>query len=60
MIGLPGEVYTFGTIVIYSTLSMPIAVLIATKVFLPVFYQLEVTSVFEVSNSNPANGFCYA
>lgn len=48
MIGLPGDIYSFGTVVVYSTLSMPIAVFVASKIYLPVFYKLQVTSVFEV------------
>ena len=48
MIGIPGEIYTFGTIFAYGFLIYPPVILIAVKVFLPVFTKLRVTSIYEV------------
>ena len=48
LLGTPAEIYTFGTqywmIWLGYCIMMPIAIL----VFIPVFYDLNITSVFEV------------
>lgn len=51
IIGLPAEVYAYGTMFTYSMLGVPIAIFISLTVFLPVFSQLQVTSIFEVSST---------
>jgi len=50
LIGLPGEVYTFGTIILYSFLFKPFGVLIAVKLFLPIYARLGGMSMFRVSS----------
>ncbi|XP_067948512.1 sodium-coupled monocarboxylate transporter 1-like [Watersipora subatra] len=47
IIGQPAETYTYGIMYIWVTLSYIPAILISTYVFLPVFYNLEITSLYE-------------
>ena len=48
LIGLPGEVYTFGTIILLGYFFKPMGVMIASVFYIPVFRQLQVVSVYKV------------
>lgn len=48
-LGVPAEVYTLGSQFIISVISFLIAVVLSAEVFLPVFYDLNMTSVNEVN-----------
>jgi len=48
LLGNPGEVYSFGTIFIYRVLTVPLGILIAYKVFLPVFLRVGTPSTYQV------------
>lgn len=47
ILGVPAEVYTLGTQFLIGMLSFMIAVVLSAEVFLPVFYDLNMTSVNE-------------
>lgn len=47
ILGVPAEVYTLGTQFLIGMLSFTIAVCLSAEVFLPVFYDLNMTSVNE-------------
>uniref|UniRef100_A0A8C5RAL5 Sodium-coupled monocarboxylate transporter 1 n=1 Tax=Laticauda laticaudata TaxID=8630 RepID=A0A8C5RAL5_LATLA len=48
VLGTPAEVYRFGSIFLLFAFSYAIMVVISAEVFLPVFYRLGLTSVYEV------------
>lgn len=48
MVSMPGEIYTFGTIFIYIMVFSPIGVLIASRLYLPVFEQIKLVSIYKV------------
>ena len=48
ILGTPAEMYTAGTMYVLYMLGISIAVLISAKIFLPLFYPLQLTSSFEV------------
>uniref|UniRef100_A0A670XYG3 Solute carrier family 5 member 8 n=1 Tax=Pseudonaja textilis TaxID=8673 RepID=A0A670XYG3_PSETE len=48
VLGTPAEVYRFGSIFLLFAFSYAIMVVIIAEVFLPVFYRLGLTSVYEV------------
>lgn len=48
LLSYPGEVYSFGSVFILGFVFWPIGILIASKFYLPVFYELKVVSMFEV------------
>ncbi|XP_070610890.1 sodium-coupled monocarboxylate transporter 1-like [Erythrolamprus reginae] len=47
VLGTPAEVYRFGSVFILFAFSYAITVVISAEVFLPVFYRLRLTSVYE-------------
>ncbi|KAF6027717.1 SLC5A6 [Bugula neritina] len=47
LLGLPGEIYTFGTVIIYSFIFKPIGVIIAAKFYLPVFRKMGGISLYK-------------
>ena len=47
--GVPGEIYTFGTIYLYSYMFLPIAVIVSVHLYIPVFRQLQIISIYQVS-----------
>jgi hypothetical protein len=49
--GDPAEVYTYGTLYWLGCLFAPIVGILNNYFYLPVFYELQITSVFEVSES---------
>lgn len=50
ILGVPAEVYTLGTQFVIHIVPFTIAVLLSAYVFMPVFYELNMTSVNEVRN----------
>lgn len=48
VLGTPAEVYRFGSVFLLFAFSYAIMVVISAEVFLPVFYRLGLTSVYEV------------
>src|SRR6185437_6914626 len=53
LLGLPAEIYTFGTIYYAQIFSYPFIMAFTSYIFIPVFYELELTSSFEVMNYAP-------
>ncbi|BFY97780.1 hypothetical protein BsWGS_00820 [Bradybaena similaris] len=47
LLGIPAEVYTYGTMVVYSQVGIVIAYLIGTVTIVPLVHPLKVTSVYE-------------
>ena len=56
MISVPGEVYTYGTVFLYNCIFGPIGIVIATTLYLPVFEQVKLVSIYKVEQpkSNPS------
>ena len=52
MISKPGEVYSYGTIIVYATLFSPIGVMLGSMFYLPVFLQLEIVSIYKVRTTS--------
>ena len=50
VLGTPAEMYTFGVHYVMVWMAYCIMIPLAAYVFLPVFYNLKLTSVFEVSD----------
>jgi len=48
LIGLPGEIYTFGTIYLIGYIFKVVGVILGTTLFLPVFMNLNMISVYKV------------
>ena len=48
IISLPAEIYTFGTIFMLGFFFWPIGIIIASRLFIPVFRDLKVVSLFKV------------
>jgi len=48
LLGLPGEIYSFGTVFLLSYIFKPIGVVLALVLFLPIFKRLKIISVYEV------------
>lgn len=48
VLGTPAEVYRFGSVFLLFAFAYAIVVVISAEVFLPVFYRLRLTSVYEV------------
>lgn len=46
--GVPGEIYTFGTIYLYNYMFLPIAVIVSVHLYIPVFRQLQIISIYQV------------
>ena len=49
VMGDPAEVYTYGTLYLISCFGIPIFGILNNYLYLPVYYELQVTSVYEVS-----------
>lgn len=52
MLGVPAEVYTYGTQHATVLLSEALVAVVTAYVFMPVFYKLQLYSSFEVSQLN--------
>lgn len=48
LLGIPSEIYEFGTQYLATVLSTVIIVLVTNNFFLPVFYDLQLYSLYEV------------
>jgi len=48
LLGMPGEIYTFGTVIMYGFLFKPIGVVIGTTLFLPVLGKIGGLSLYKV------------
>ena len=48
ILGLPGEIYAFGTSYAYLSLSFLIAVPVCGKFYLPIYYKEQLTSAYQV------------
>lgn len=48
VLGVPAEVYQIGTQYVMQTIAMIIVIVLAAEVFMPVYYDLDITSVNEV------------
>ena len=53
VLGLPAEMYVFGTQFWMVWVGYAVSVLTSAYIFIPVFYNLRLTSVFEVSYTIP-------
>ena len=53
ILGVPVEVYNFNTMFWWQSLGIVMAVAAAAHVFVPFFYRLRVTTVFEVMHPYP-------
>jgi len=49
MLGVPAEIYMFGTQYAAVLLSEPLVCVVTAYVFMPVFYKLQLYSAFEVA-----------
>lgn len=49
LLGVPSEIYTHGTQYMVVALINVVVIFIVITVYLPVFYELQLTSVYEVS-----------
>jgi hypothetical protein len=61
MLGVPAEVYTYGTQHATVLLSEALVAVVTAYVFMPVFYKLQLYSSFEVKSMSPfftAKGGC--
>jgi Na+/proline symporter len=52
VMGDPSEIYTYGTLYWLGTFSALLVGLLDNYFYLPVFYELQITSIFEVSVSH--------
>lgn len=48
LLGVPSEIYNYGTQYLIVSLTNVIAIAIVICIYLPVFYELQLTSVYEV------------
>lgn len=48
VLGLPGEIYMFNTMFMWNTVGYGIGALISSQMFVPLFFKLELTSIYEV------------
>ena len=49
LLGTPAEIYTFNTMYLWIVFGFVFSIPIAAHVYVPVFYNLKITSIFEVS-----------
>eukprot|EP00057_Strongylocentrotus_purpuratus_P008270 XP_011662744.1 PREDICTED: sodium-coupled monocarboxylate transporter 2 isoform X1 [Strongylocentrotus purpuratus] len=47
VLGLPGEIYMFNTMFMWNTVGYGIGALISSQMFVPLFFKLELTSIYE-------------
>ncbi len=59
LLGTPAEIYVFGTQYWIICLGYCITIPLATHIFLPIFYELRITSVFEVGCKLTFNNVTY-
>lgn len=52
LLGLATEVYLYGTPYIFTIVSLAVAGVLIRFILLPVFYNLQLTSTYEVSSMN--------
>ena len=50
LLGTPAEMYNFTTIYLWIALGYLFSIFLAVNVYLPVFYNLRLTSIYEVSS----------
>lgn len=48
LIGVPSEIYTFGTQYLIVSAVIGVVTVIVLQIYLPIFYELQLTSVYEV------------
>ena len=48
VISKPGEVYSYGTIIMYAAFFSPIGTVLGSMFYLPVLLQLEMVSIYKV------------
>lgn len=53
VIGTPSEVYRYGAIFLVFCISYTIVAIASAEIFLPIFYRLNITSTYEVSQIKP-------
>ena len=51
LLGNPAEMYTLNTMLVWATVGMYLAVVLAAAIFVPLLYPLQLTSSFEVRNN---------
>ena len=49
MVSTPAEIYSYGTIFIYLAVLYPFGIIIASKLYLPVFEQMGMVSIYKVN-----------
>lgn len=47
MIGVPADIYRYGITYLLSYMLLPLVIFVGAVVYIPVFYELQVTSVYE-------------
>lgn len=57
VIGTPSEVYRYGAIFLVFCISYTIVAIASAEIFLPIFYRLNITSTYEVSQIKPPSFF---
>jgi Na+/proline symporter len=50
VMGDPSEIYTYGTLYWLGCFCAPFVGILNSYFYLPVFYELQITSIYEVSN----------
>lgn len=60
LLGMPAEVYNYNTMIWWLCISAMIGLVISSVVFVPFFYNLNVTSIYEVRQEFMYYQFCYA
>lgn len=51
LLGAPAEVYNVNTMYMWMSLSYFVAIFLAAHIYVPLFYRLKITSIYEVSSS---------
>ena len=49
ILGMPAEIYSYGTMYCWIAVSYISSMYLAGHVYIPVFYRLQITSAYEVS-----------
>ena len=58
MVSTPGEIYSYGTIFIYLAVLYPFGIVIASKLYLPVFEQMGMVSIYKVNTCKCNSHIC--
>lgn len=45
---MPGEIYSYGTIYLLGIFFLPFGIVVASKLYLPVFHNLKIVSIYKV------------